>query len=109
VDPAREWRQYGGDAGASRYSPLDQINPSNVKRLKVAWVHHTEDASERPATTIECEPIVVDGSCISRQPNCRRGRSMPPRASLDGTSLLGSWTAARAGHSAEALLLAESG
>src|SRR4029453_11927775 len=45
----------------SRYSPLDQINASNVKRLKVAWSHHTEDASERPATTIECEPIVVDG------------------------------------------------
>jgi quinoprotein glucose dehydrogenase len=61
TDPAREWRHYGGDAGASRYSPLDQINASNVKRLKVAWVHHTEDSSERPATTIECEPIVVDG------------------------------------------------
>jgi quinoprotein glucose dehydrogenase len=60
-DPAREWQHYGGDAGASRYSPLDQINRSNVKRLKVAWVHHTEDAVERPATTIECTPIVVDG------------------------------------------------
>jgi quinoprotein glucose dehydrogenase len=60
-DPAREWRHYGGDPGASRYSPLDQINRSNVKRLKVAWVHSTEDALERPATTIECTPIVVDG------------------------------------------------
>src|SRR5881628_1664550 len=60
-DPAREWRHYGGDPGANRYSPLDQINRSNVKRLKIAWVHHTEDSSERPATTIECEPIVVDG------------------------------------------------
>jgi len=60
-DPLREWRQYGGDPGASRYSPLDQINRSNVKRLKVAWTHHTEDALERPATTIECEPIVIDG------------------------------------------------
>ena len=60
-DPAREWQQYGGDPGASRYSPLDQINKSNVKRLKVAWSHSTEDAMERPATTIECEPIVIDG------------------------------------------------
>src|SRR5580700_3423239 len=60
-DPAREWHNYGGDPGATRYSPLDQIKPSNVKQLKVAWVHHTEDAMERPATTIECEPIVVDG------------------------------------------------
>lgn len=61
IDPAREWRHYGGDAGSTRYSPLDQINRSNVKRLKVAWVHHTNDAASRPATTIECTPIVVDG------------------------------------------------
>jgi quinoprotein glucose dehydrogenase len=60
-DPAREWQHYGGDPGASRYSPLAQINRSNVKRLKVAWTHHTEDAVERPATTIECTPIVADG------------------------------------------------
>ncbi|HWB85191.1 MAG TPA: pyrroloquinoline quinone-dependent dehydrogenase [Bryobacteraceae bacterium] len=61
IDPAREWRNYGGDAGATRYSPLDQVKPSNVKQLKVAWAHHTEDAMERPATTIEGEPIVVNG------------------------------------------------
>ena len=31
VDPAaREWQHYGGDAGAGRYSPLDQINRTNV-------------------------------------------------------------------------------
>jgi quinoprotein glucose dehydrogenase len=60
-DPAREWQHYGGDPGASRYSPLNQINRSNASRLKVAWVHRTEDSVERPATTIECTPIVVDG------------------------------------------------
>src|SRR4051794_17434397 len=60
-DPAREWHHYGGDPGGSRYSPLNQIKPSNVKQLKVAWAHHTEDAMQRPATTIECEPIVVNG------------------------------------------------
>jgi len=60
-DPSREWQYYGGDPGASRYSPLDQITRSNVKRLKIAWTHHTEDAVERSATTIECTPIVVDG------------------------------------------------
>jgi len=60
-DPDREWRHYGGNPGATRYSPLDQIKPSNARNLKVAWVHRTGDAMERPATTIECEPIVVDG------------------------------------------------
>lgn len=60
-DPAREWRHYGGDAGASRYSPVDRITPSNVKNLKVAWVHKTGDSNVRPATAIECTPIVVNG------------------------------------------------
>ncbi len=61
TDPAREWRWYGGDAAASRYSACDAIKPSNVNELRVAWVHKTQDANERPATMIECTPIVVDG------------------------------------------------
>src|SRR5262249_60822928 len=32
------WTVYGGDPGNTRYSPLTQITPSNVKNLKVAWV-----------------------------------------------------------------------
>jgi quinoprotein glucose dehydrogenase len=59
ADP-REWRYYGGDEGASRFSLAEQINKSNVKKLKVAWVHRTGDASARPATVSECTPIVVD-------------------------------------------------
>ena len=59
--PGVEWRFYGGDQGAGRYSPLRQINRSNVGELQVAWTHHTGDARQRPATTIECTPLVVDG------------------------------------------------
>lgn len=57
----REWNWYAGDAFASRHSRCDRITPSNVKDLKVAWVHKTGDASTRPSTVIECTPIVVDG------------------------------------------------
>ena len=32
-----EWRHYGGDAGGTKYSPLDQINASNVNKLQIAW------------------------------------------------------------------------
>ncbi len=56
-----EWRYYGGDQGASRYAPLTQINASNVANLEVAWVHKTGDAQQRPSTTNECTPIVIDG------------------------------------------------
>src|SRR5262245_50336042 len=32
-----EWVSYSADAGSTKYSPLDQINPGNVKNLKIAW------------------------------------------------------------------------
>jgi quinoprotein glucose dehydrogenase len=32
-----EWPSYAGDAGSTKYSPLAQINQSNVGKLRVAW------------------------------------------------------------------------
>jgi quinoprotein glucose dehydrogenase len=32
-----EWRYYAGDLASTKYSPLDQINRSNVSRLRIAW------------------------------------------------------------------------
>ena len=32
-----EWRYLGGDAGHTRYSPLDQMTPANFETLKEAW------------------------------------------------------------------------
>lgn len=40
VDPMKEWPTYGHDAGGMRFSPLKQIGPENVGKLKVAWVYH---------------------------------------------------------------------
>jgi quinoprotein glucose dehydrogenase len=40
IDPAKEWRTYGHDAGGMRFSPLEQIKPENVSQLKVAWAYH---------------------------------------------------------------------
>jgi quinoprotein glucose dehydrogenase len=57
----RGWRYYGGDPACTRHAPLDQINVSNVKNLRVAWTHNTGDKMNRPRTTMECTPIVVDG------------------------------------------------
>jgi len=63
--PDREWRHYGGDAGSNRYSPLDQINRSNVHELRVAWTYHTGDTHPPtrrfPRTTMECTPTVAGG------------------------------------------------
>jgi glucose dehydrogenase len=32
-----EWRDFNGNLAAQRYSPLDQINASNVSKLAIAW------------------------------------------------------------------------
>jgi quinoprotein glucose dehydrogenase len=63
--PVAEWPYYGGDPGGERFSPLTQINKSNVKALKVAWIYHTGDVSDGTRyarrSEFEATPIVVDG------------------------------------------------
>src|SRR5690242_7111032 len=57
----REWPVYGGDFAGSKYSALDQINRMNVRHLQPAWIYRCNDMRLRPASTIECNPIIVDG------------------------------------------------
>jgi len=60
-----DWPYYGGDPGGSRFSPLDQINRTNVQKLKVAWIYHTGDISDGTKyprrSGFETTPIMVDG------------------------------------------------
>jgi glucose dehydrogenase len=48
-----EWRFFGSDAGATRYSPANQINSSNVQNLSVAWRFSTRNLGPRPATGMQ--------------------------------------------------------
>ncbi|MFH1068023.1 MAG: pyrroloquinoline quinone-dependent dehydrogenase, partial [Candidatus Glassbacteria bacterium] len=57
-----DWPVYGGDLQGTRYSALDQINRENVGRLEPAWVLSTGDRRDDPPSTIECNPIVVNGT-----------------------------------------------
>jgi quinoprotein glucose dehydrogenase len=45
---SKEWPTYGHDPGGMRFSPLTEIKPENVSRLKVAWVYHMKPASAAP-------------------------------------------------------------
>ena len=38
---ANSWKYYGRDAGSQRFAPFDQINPSNIDQLEVAWTYRT--------------------------------------------------------------------
>ncbi|MBV1918180.1 MAG: membrane-bound PQQ-dependent dehydrogenase, glucose/quinate/shikimate family [Sphingomonadaceae bacterium] len=50
----RDWPEFGGDAGGSRFSALDQISAENVTRLEVAW---TADVGTLPGSSTH--PIKV--------------------------------------------------
>ncbi len=66
-----EWPVYGGDLGARKYSPLKQINSTNVTKLTPAWIYRCDDMQERPASTIECNPLVVDGKMYLTTPGLK--------------------------------------
>jgi len=51
-----DWPIYGGAAENQHYSPLTQINKSNVKQLQVAWTYDTEETGG-----LQTSPIVVNG------------------------------------------------
>src|SRR5688572_4381132 len=58
----RSWTTYGGDPAGTKYSALTQINRTNVTRLKPAWIYRCDDMRLKPASTIECNPIIIDGT-----------------------------------------------
>ena len=67
-----EWRSYGGDNGATKYAPLDQIRKDNVSNLRIAWRRPGVDASlmaSDPALTFSnnfrATPLMVNGVLYS--------------------------------------------
>ena len=50
------WLTYSGNFAGHRFSPLDQINETNVTKLKPAWVYQANSLQKFEAT-----PLVVDG------------------------------------------------
>jgi quinoprotein glucose dehydrogenase len=56
-----EWRHYAGDAGSTRYAPLDQINAGNFGTLEVAWRFKTDQLGPRPEFQLEATPLMVGG------------------------------------------------
>lgn len=51
-----EWAEYLGGPERNHYSPLKQIDTSNVQNLKVAWQYSTGDSGQ-----MQCNPIIVNG------------------------------------------------
>ena len=60
----RDWPVYGGSLAGTHYSPLTQINASNVKQLQPAW---TFDSKETGG--LQTSPIVVHGILFGITPS----------------------------------------
>ncbi len=58
---AGEWRYWAGDAGSTRYAPLDQIDASNAAELEVVWRWHARNFGPTPEGYYRVTPIYVDG------------------------------------------------
>src|SRR5688500_20164890 len=58
-----EWRYLGGDAGHTRYSPLDQVTPANFETLKEAWKFSPLDVVG--PMTARATPSYVGGKLLS--------------------------------------------
>jgi hypothetical protein len=57
-----EWRAYRGDPGSTAYSPLGQIDRTNVSTLEPAWTWKFDNFGDAAqTTTTETTPLMVDG------------------------------------------------
>ncbi|NNC63610.1 MAG: PQQ-binding-like beta-propeller repeat protein [Gammaproteobacteria bacterium] len=59
--PIGEWRNIAGDAAATRYLPVDQINADNFSELEVAWVWRGDNFGPGVDYLLRSTPIYVDG------------------------------------------------
>lgn len=77
ADGNADWPSVGRDAGSQRYSPLTQITPANVSKLRLAWTYHMNPAFDPKAPPSsrapgsETTPLVIDGVMYLSTPYAR--------------------------------------
>lgn len=62
--PGTNWAAYNGSQMENHFSPLTQISPANVRRLRVAWTFHTGETGG-----IETNPLIVEGVLYGYTPS----------------------------------------
>jgi quinoprotein glucose dehydrogenase len=56
-----EWLHHRGDAGSLNYSPLAQIRPDNIARLRVAWRWKSDNFGTAVWPNFEVTPLMARG------------------------------------------------
>jgi len=57
-----DWPSYGGTEGGTRYTPLTQITPANVRQLRLAWTYRLDaplETVKHPYVAFEGTPLKV--------------------------------------------------
>jgi quinoprotein glucose dehydrogenase len=67
----KNWACYLGDAGATHYSHLRQINRRNIATLTPAWTFHTGDVAPNNLSQIQCNPLIIDGVLYGTTPQLK--------------------------------------
>jgi quinoprotein glucose dehydrogenase len=70
-DPYNSWKVVNGNEAGNKFSSLIQVDTSNVARLTVAWIYHTEDADTAAHSQIQCNPIVINGTLYGTSPQLK--------------------------------------
>ncbi len=63
------WPVYGGSNDMIHYTRADEIGPSNVANVRVAWTYDTEDSFD--GSEMQCNPIVEHGILFATTPKVR--------------------------------------
>jgi alcohol dehydrogenase (cytochrome c) len=68
ADEPQSWLTYSGTYRSERFSPLTEINRSNVSDLKVIWAYQMQPSSYGGAGLVETTPLVADGVMYLTEP-----------------------------------------
>ncbi len=75
-NPPGEWRYWGADAWSTRYSPLDQIGPTNFDSLQVAWQWNAGAYGEDEY--FRTTPLYANGRLLTVATNRRMAFAIDP-------------------------------
>ena len=70
-EAGNDWPAYLGGKTSNHYSPLRQIERSNLSRLKVAWQYHSGENEVKNLSQIQTNPLVIDGVLFGASPGLK--------------------------------------
>jgi quinoprotein glucose dehydrogenase len=79
--PVNQWPSYGQNRGGSNFSPLTQITPANVAKLKPAWTYHYGAGSSDLGDMgldyrFEVQPLIIGGVMYISTPASTRVKDL---------------------------------